>query len=67
MTVATLEAHVPLCPSRVTSQPQAAPEAGPCPARAASGSTAVPRTTLHAKANSILLGKTGVTTTSLSL
>lgn len=42
VTATILEAHVPLCPSRVTGQPQAATEAGPCPARAASGSTLAP-------------------------
>lgn len=49
MTTTTLEAHVPLCLSRVTGQPQASPEAGPCPARAASGSTSAPSASCRPK------------------
>lgn len=42
VTATILEAHIPLCLSRVTGQPQAAPKAGPRPVHAASGSTSAP-------------------------
>lgn len=42
VTATILEAHIPLCLSRVADQPQATPKAGPRPVHVASGSTSAP-------------------------